>query len=100
MSRGEPVLSEEIKGAGHAQPDKSKADMQFLSIDKPVGLKEVGRRFVIKPNMNGYQLAINELWEKPDKGTHSVNSPTAGPQEHGDEGWKKTAAPEAAEDET
>lgn len=31
------------------------------------------------------------------KETASVNSPTAGPQEHGDEGWKKTAAPEAAE---
>lgn len=47
--------------------------------------------------MNGYHLATNELWEEPDKGTCSVNSPTAGPQEHGDEGWRKTAAPEAAE---
>lgn len=45
--------------------------------------------------MNGYHLAINELWEEPDKG--SVNSPTADPQEHGDEGWKKTAAPAPAE---
>lgn len=80
------MLSEEIKGAGQAQPDKSKGEMRFLSMDKAVGLKEVGRRFLINPNMNGYNLAINELWEKPGKGTCSVNCPTAGPQEHGDEG--------------
>lgn len=83
------MLSEEIKGAGHAQPDKSKAEMQLLSIDKPVGLKEVGRRFVINSNMNEYHLAINELWEKPDKESCSVNSPTAAPQDHGDEDGRK-----------
>lgn len=49
--------------------------------------------------MNRYHLEINGLWEKPVKGTGSLNSPTAGPHEHGDKGWKKTAAPEAAERE-
>lgn len=92
------MLSEKIKGAGQAQPDKSKGETHFLSIDKSVGLKEAGRIFVTNPNRNGYNLGINELWEKPDKGTCSVNCPTAGPQEHRDEGWKKTAASEAAGD--
>lgn len=90
------MSAQEIQGAGHTQPKKSKVEMQFLSIDNPVGSKEVGRRFVFNPNMNRCRLAIDELWEKPDKGTYSVNSPSACTPEHGDEGWKKTA--EAAED--
>lgn len=65
--------------------------MQFLSINKPMGLKEVGRRFYINTSMNGYHLAVNELWEKPDEGT----SPAAIPQGHRDLGRKKTTAPEA-----
>lgn len=67
--RGEPVLSEEIKTVRHAQPDKTKAEMQFLSINKPMGLKEAGRRFAINRSMNGYHLAVNELREKLDEGT-------------------------------
>lgn len=67
--KGEPVLSEEIKIARHAQPNKMKAEMPILCINKPRGLKEAGRRFAINTSMNGYHLAVNELREKLHEGT-------------------------------
>lgn len=67
--RAEPVSSEQIKIARHSQPSKMKAEMQFLSVNKPIGLKEVGRRFAINTSRNGYKLALNELQEKLDEGT-------------------------------
>lgn len=44
-----------------------KAEMQFLSINKPMGLKEAGR-FAVNISMNGYHMAVTELQEKLDKG--------------------------------
>lgn len=69
MSRENPVLSEQIKIARDTQSSKTKVEMQFLSINKPMGLKEEGKSFVINTSMNGYHLAVNELWEKLDEGT-------------------------------
>lgn len=85
--RGEPVLSEEIKVAGHVQPNKMKVEMQFLSINKPMGLKEEGRKFAINTSMNGYHLAVNELWEKLDEGTWQCELSSSRPVKA--RGWKK-----------
>lgn len=67
MLRGEPVLLEEIKAVRHTKTNKMKAEMQFLSINKPMGLKEAGR-FAVNISMNGYHMAVTELQEKLDKG--------------------------------
>jgi len=52
----------------HHQPNKTKAEMQFLSINKPMTLREMGRRFAVNTSMNGYHLAVKELQERLNEG--------------------------------
>lgn len=67
MIRGETVLLEGIKVVRYTKTSKMKAEMQFLYINKPMGLKEAGR-FAVNISMNGNHMAVTELQEKLDKG--------------------------------